>query len=540
MINEIKLSDDVRNKMLDGMEKVATIVGATLGPKGRLIAVEQQMGSPILSKDGVFCAKAVGKLKDPYENMGANLLKEVSSNTNESDGDGTTTSTVLAYAMAKEGMKAVNGGVAPISLKRGIDKATEKVVEEIEKLSKPIENNDDLVNIATISANNDKSIGSIIAEAVEKVGKNGVITTGESSTSETSIEFMEGMRFDRGMMSPYFTTDNTNGLICEYKNPFVLITDKNLTNINELVPILQSVSREGRPLVIICDDMSNGVLTPIVTNSVKGVLPCVVIKAPYFGEVKKSFLEDLAILTGSTYFTDALGNSLSKCTIGDLGSCESIKCTKDDTIIVGGCGDESKIENRIALIKAQIDEEKKDFNIEKLKERLAKLDGGVAIVKVGAETETEMSEKKHRIEDTLSATRSALEGGIVCGGGITLAHISKSLSEIEVEDDDEKRGVDIVAKALTEPLKWIARNSGFNGEVVLNEVLKDETNSFGYDFNKHNPSFENIFEKGIVDPAKVEKSAIKNASSVVGLLLMTEGGIVTINEENEKNSCNCR
>lgn len=866
MINEIEFSDNVRSKMLNGMEKVSKVVSATLGPKGRLIAVEQQLGSPILSKDGVFCAKAVGKLKDPYENMGANLLKEVSSKTNETDGDGpqplyakvltpngfvridslkigdeicridgttqkvigifpkgkkelyrvhfdhgdyveccadhlwtvtntnssskklqtltvsemiekgiyrnnkeyksskffvpnnksffntkdvvldpflvgvligdgcftekqdyceitigykkeqkiipnlvlpegiflkrndypkrnacrfkfegktkdgktmldllkdiglfgcnsftkhiptdylinsfenrekllnglmvtdgylnyknlfeystvskqlcddivflfkslgidvytqlkersiekgafsntpvyrisqlkgykygrritaiedmhkeeemmcikvsgdeelyitdnfitthnTSTSCVLAYAMAKEGMKAVSGGVPPISLKRGIDKACEKVIEEIKKVTKPIESNEDLIHIATISANNDESIGSIIAEAVEKVGKNGVITTGESSTSETTIEFMEGMRFDRGMLSPYFTTNNTNGLICEYKNPYILVTDKNITNINEIAGILQTVSQSGRPLAIVCDDMSNEVLTVLVKNKLNGALPSVVVKAPYFGEVKKAFLEDLAILVGATYFTDAIGNSINKCTINDLGSSESIKCTKDDTIIVGGNGDSAEIENRVNIINSQIKVEKKDFNLEKLRERLAKLCGGVAIVKVGANSDTEMEEKKHRVEDTLSATRSALEGGIVCGGGVTLARISKTLSDVKTEDEDEKRGVEIVAKALTELVKCIANNAGFNGDVILNKILEDDNMNNGYDFSKHTLVYENIFDKGIVDPANVEISAIKNASSVVGLILMTEGGIVMVNDENDK------
>lgn len=518
--------------MFNGVTKVANAVSTTLGARGRLVAIEQKNGSPILTKDGVTVAKAFGTLKDPYENMGAKLVTEVASKSNKDCGDGTTTSTVLAYALVKEGIKAVDKGSSSTSIKRGIDKAINRSIEELKKLSVDVSNEEDLKHIACVSANNDESIGSLITEAVEKVGANGVITVKESSTMQSSIDYVEGMQFDKGYISPYFVTDPSR-MECVYKNPFILVTDKSISSINEIGNILNQVAQTGRPIVFICDNMDGDALINVINNHLRGALKACVVKSPFFGENKKAFLEDLCILTNASFIDSSRGANLKDVMIKDLGTCESIEITKDKTVVVDGGGSEEAIKARINSLEEAIKRSDDEYAIEKMKERLAKLSGGVAVVNIGASTETEMTEKKHRVEDTLSATRSAIEEGIVCGGGVTLVTIAEKIKDEvkDIEDSDEKIGFNIVVKALEEPMRKMAENAGLDGSVLVNDVKKDKSGKMGY--NLITNTWENLFDNGIVDPTKVTRSALVNSSSIASLILMCDCGIIS---EEEKDS----
>lgn len=528
--NDCMIGDSLRHKMFDGMTKVADCVGATLGARGRLVAIEQTNGSPILTKDGVTVAKAIGKLKDPYENMGAKLITEVASKSNKDCGDGTTTSTVLAYAIAKEGLKAVDRGSNTTAIKHGIDKAIECAIDELKNLSVDVSDENDLKHIACVSANNDESIGSLITEAVEKVGANGVITVKESSTMQSHIDYVEGMQFDKGYISPYFVT-NTNRMECVYKNPYILVTDKSISSINEIANILNQVVQTGKPIVFICDNMDGDALINVINNHLRGALKACVIKTPFFGENKKAFLEDLCILTNATFIDSSLGAKLNEVTIANLGTCESIEVTKDKTVIVDGGGSEDSIKARIKSLEEAIKRSDDEYAIEKMKERLAKLSGGVAVVNIGASTETEMTEKKHRVEDTLSATRSAIEEGIVCGGGVTLVTIAEKIKgKVEkLSDSDERIGFNIVVKALEEPMRKMAENAGLDGSVLVNDVKKDKSGKMGY--NLATNAWENLFDNGIVDPTKVTRSALVNSSSIASLILMCDCGIISEEEK---------
>ena len=528
--NDCLIGDDLRHKMFNGMTKVANCVGSTLGARGRLVAIEQMNGTPILTKDGVTVAKAIGKLKDPYENMGANLITEVASKSNKDCGDGTTTSTVLAYAIAKEGLKAVDRGSNTTSIKHGIDKAINYAIDELKKLSVDVSDENDLKHIACVSANNDESIGSLITEAVEKVGANGVITVKESSTMQSYIDYVEGMQFDKGYISPYFVT-NPNRMECVYKNPYILVTDKSISSINEIGNILNQVVQTGKPIVFICDNMDGDALINVINNHLRGALKACVIKTPFFGENKKAFLEDLCILTNAKFIDSSLGANLKDVMIKDLGTCESIEVTKDKTVIVDGGGSEESIKDRIKSLEEAIKRSDDEYAIEKMKERLAKLSGGVAVVNIGASTETEMTEKKHRVEDTLSATRSAIEEGIVCGGGVTLVTIADKIKDKieELSDSDEKIGFNIVVKALEEPMRKMAENAGLDGSVLVNDVKKDKSGKMGYNLTTN--TWENLFDNGIVDPTKVTRSALVNSSSIASLILMCDCGIISEEEK---------
>ncbi len=528
--NDCLIGDNLRHKMFDGITKVANCVGATLGARGRLVAIEQNNGSPVLTKDGVTAAKAIGKLKDPYENMGANLLIEVASKSNKDCGDGTTTSTVLAYALVKEGLKAVDKGSSATSVKHGIDKAINYAIDELKKLSVDVSDENDLKHIACVSANNDESIGDLITEAIEKVGANGVITVKESSTMQSSIDYVEGMQFDKGYISPYFVTNPTR-MECVFKNPYILVTDKSISSINEIANILNQVAQTGRPILFICDDMSGDALINVINNNLRGALKSCVVKSPFFGENKKAFLEDLCVLTNATFIDSSLGAKLNEITLDKLGSCASIEVTKDKTVIVDGSGSEENIKSRIESLEEAIKRSDDEYAIEKMKERLAKLSGGVAVVNIGASTETEMTEKKHRVEDTLSATRSAIEEGVVCGGGVTLVTIAEKIkSKIdELEDSDEKIGFNIVVKALEEPMRKMAENAGLDGSVLVNDVKKDKSGKMGY--NLATNTWENLFDNGIIDPTKVTRSALVNSSSIASLILMCDCGIISEEEK---------
>lgn len=526
-MKKIEFDENIRNSMFSGIEKNAKAVGSTLGPMGRLVAIENTYGNPTLTKDGVTVSRAI-ELEDAFENMGSKILTEVATKTNDDVGDGTTTSTVLAYAMAKEGIKAVSSGVPPIQIKKGIDEASQVAVNMVDHVAKQVENIEDLVKVATISSNNDTTIGAIIAEAIEKVGTNGVITVGESSTMETNITYTEGMQFDRGFISPYFVTDPQR-MIAELQNCYVLITDYAISNIRDILPILKEVSERNSPLMIVCDDMTGDALVTMITNNVKGNLKSCVVKAPYFGDTKKEFLQDLAVLLNTRVISQNLGDKLSAIKVDDLGMCKGVKVTKDTTTFIDGFGDSEEIAKRIENIQKQIENEKSEYTIKQLKERLAKLSGGVAIINLGASTEIEMEEKKHRVEDTLSATRSAIEEGIVAGGGATLLAISNKMKKmLKSVDETKKVGYNIFIKALREPFHKILENAEIENFDTSNIDLEDIKV-----FNVLTESVGDPYDEGILDPAKVTKAVIRNASSVIGLFLMTNTGI-TIDRQEEK------
>jgi len=528
MAKQLVFNEDARKKMLSGVEQISKAVKVTLGPKGRLVMLDKKFGAPTITKDGVSVAKEV-ELEDPFENMGAQLLKEVAAKTNDVAGDGTTTATVLAYSMVREGLKAVAAGMTPIELKRGMDKAVALAVEEIKKNSKAVKGGDDVKHVATVSANNDAELGGILAGAFEKVGKDGVITVEESKTMETTTDFVEGMQFDRGYISSYFVTDRDR-METVYNDPFILIHDKKISNMKDLLPLLEKVAQTGKALVIICEDMDGEALATLIVNSLRGTLKTVAVKAPGFGDRRKAMLEDIAILTGGTVITEDLGFKLETAELEHLGTAKSVKIDKDNTTIVDGAGNPKAIKDRVAEIKTQIDGATSEYDKEKLKERLAKLSGGVAVINIGAATEVEMKEKKHRVEDTLAATRAALEEGIVSGGGLALIEASLALEKADIElTDDEKVGFKIVKRALEEPIRQIAENAGVDGAVVAD---KAKTSKKGTGFDAYAMEWKDMMEAGIIDPAKVTRTALQNAASIASLLLTTECAITDIPEKN--------
>ncbi|GAB5052701.1 chaperonin GroEL [Pediococcus ethanolidurans] len=515
MAKEIKFSEDARTKMLKGVDKLADTVKSTIGPKGRNVVLEQSYGSPTITNDGVTIAKAID-LEDHFENMGAKLVSEVASKTNDIAGDGTTTATVLTQAIVNEGMKNVTAGANPVGIRRGIERATKAAVEGLHKMSHDVKTKDDIAQVASISAANEE-VGKLIADAMEKVGNDGVITVEESRGVDTTLDVVEGMQFDRGYMSQYMVTDNDK-MEADLDNPYILITDKKISNIQDILPLLQSVVEQSRSLLIIADDITGEALPTLVLNKMRGTFNVVAVKAPGFGDRRKAQLEDIGILTGGTVITDDLGLNLKDTTIDQLGQANKVTVTKDDTTIVEGAGNKDQIAERVATIKQQISETTSDFDKEKLQERLAKLAGGVAVVRVGAATETELKEKKYRIEDALNATRAAVEEGFVPGGGTALVNAISSLDGIKA-DGDELTGVNIVKRALEEPVRQIAENAGAEGSVVV-ENLKKQKPGIGY--NAATGNWDDMVKAGIVDPTKVTRSALQNAASVSALLLTTE------------------
>jgi chaperonin GroEL len=516
---DVKFSEDARAKVLRGVNILADTVTVTLGPKGRNVVLEKSWGAPTITKDGVTVAKEI-QLEDKFENMGAQMVKEVASKTSDIAGDGTTTATVLSRAIFSEGLKMVAAGHDPMSIKRGIDKAVAKVVEELKAQSKPTRDRDEIAQVGTISANNDKTIGDILAEAMDKVGKEGVITVEEAKGLETTLDLVEGMRFDRGYLSPYFVTDPER-MECVYEDCYILINEKKISSMKDLLPVLENVAKTGKPLLILAEDLEGEALATLVVNKIRGTLKTVAVKAPGFGDRRKAMLEDIAILTDGRLIAEELGIKLENITLKDLGRAKRIIVDKDNTTIVEGAGKKSAIEARINQIRAQIEETTSDYDKEKLQERLAKLAGGVAVVKVGAATEVEMKEKKARVEDALHATRAAVEEGIVPGGGVALIRASANLGNLRVSED-ERVGVRIVQKALEEPARWIAQNAGADGGVVLDKI-RNGKGAFG--FNAAKEEFEDLVKAGIVDPTKVVRSALQNAASVAGLMITTEAMI---------------
>jgi chaperonin GroEL len=516
---EIRFSEDARGKVLRGVNLLADAVTVTLGPKGRNVILEKSWGSPTVTKDGVSVAKEI-QLDDKFENMGAQMVKEVASKTSDLAGDGTTTATVLSRAIFSEGLKLVAAGHDPMSIKRGIDKAVVKVVDELKSMSKPTRDRDEIAQVGTISANNDKAIGAILAEAMDKVGKEGVITVEEAKGLETTLDLVEGMRFDRGYLSPYFVTDPER-MECVYEDCYILIHEKKISSMKDLLPVLENVAKTGKPMLIIAEEVEGEALATLVVNKIRGTLKVVGVKAPGFGDRRKAMLEDIAILTDGKMIAEELGIKLENITVKDLGRAKRVIIDKDNTTVVEGAGKKSAIEGRITQIRAQIEETTSDYDREKLQERLAKLAGGVAVVKVGAATEVEMKEKKARVEDALHATRAAVEEGIVPGGGVALIRSSAGLGSLAVSED-ERVGVRIIQKALEEPIRWIAQNAGLDGAVVLDKV-KNSKGAFG--FNAATENYEDLVKSGIVDPTKVVRTALQNAASVAGLLITTEAMI---------------
>jgi len=531
MSKEIKFGEDARKSLLEGVNKLADTVKVTLGPKGRNVVLDKSFGAPLITNDGVTIAKEI-ELDNPYENMGAGLVKEVSTKTNDVAGDGTTTATLLAQAIIREGVKNVAAGGDPMAIKRGMDKATEKAVVELQKISSKINGKEDIARVASISANN-KEIGNLIADAMEKVSKDGVITIEESKTSSTYVDVVEGMQFDKGYVSPYMVTD-TDKMEAVLDNPYILITDKKISNIQEILPLLEAIMGQSGKLLIIADDIENEALSTLVLNKLRGVLNVVAVKAPGFGDKRKAMLEDMAILTGAEVISSDLGLDLKETTINQLGRARQVKVQKEATIIVDGAGDKAKIEERVKQIRIQIDETLSEFDKENLQERLAKIAGGVAVIQVGAATEVEMKEKKLRIEDALSATKAAIEEGVVAGGGTAYINIIPKVQELLKEvKDDEKIGVKTILKALEEPVKQIAINAGLEGAVIL-EKVKSAAEGFGFD--AANEEYVDMKKAGIIDPTKVTRSALQNAESIASMILTTEA-IVT-NKKEEK-GCSC-
>ena len=526
MAKQLLFSEDARKKLLSGVEQISKAVKTTLGPCGRMVMLDKKYGAPTITKDGVSVAKEI-ELQDPYENMGAQFVREVASKTNDDAGDGTTTATVLSYALVREGVKAVAAGMRPIEIKRGMDKAVKTAVDEIKKNAKPVKGADDITNIATISANNDAEIGKMLADAIEKVGKDGVITVEESKNMDMTVDTVEGMQFDRGYISSYFVTDRER-MEAAYDDAYVLIYDKKISAMKDLLPILEKVANAGRALVIICEDVDGEALTTLVLNTIRGAIKCCAVKAPGFGDRRKDMLQDIAILTGGTVVSEEIGLKLETCGTEVLGQAKSIKIDKDNTTIVGGAGSSKAIKDRVAEIKNAIEKSTSTYDKEQLQKRLAKLAGGVAVISVGANTETEMKEKKFRVEDTIAATRAALEEGIVSGGGMALIEAAKALATIPEDlSEDEKVGYKIVRRALEEPIRQIAENAGLDGSVIA-ERAKNEKKGIGYDARLD--KWVNMLDAGIIDPAKVTCSALKNAASVAGTLLTTECAITDIPE----------
>jgi len=526
MPKQLKFDEEARAALLRGVNIMAAAVKATLGPKGRNVVIDKKFGSPTITKDGVTVAKEV-ELKDGYEDMGAQMLKEVASKTSDIAGDGTTTATILAQAIFKEGLKNVTAGASPMALKRGIEKAVEAVVEELKKLSKSTKDKKEIAQVATIASNNDKKIGDLIADAMEKVCKDGVITGEESKSADTALDVVEGMQFDRGYLSPYFVTDSER-MECVLADTLVLIHEKKISVMKDMLPLLEQVARSGKPLVVIAEDVEGEALATLVVNKLRGTLTCAAVKAPGFGDRRKAMLEDIAILTGGKAITEDLGIKLENIKLDDLGKAKKVVIDKDNTTLVEGSGKSSAIEGRIKQIRAQIDETTSDYDREKLQERLAKLAGGVAVIKVGAATETEMKEKKARVEDALNATRAAVEEGIVPGGGVALLRAAKALDKVKLEGD-ERVGLNIVKRALEEPIRQIVENAGLEGSVVVEKVKAATVPTQGFD--AETMEYVDMLQAGVLDPTKVERVALQNAASIASLLLTTEALITDLPED---------
>jgi chaperonin GroEL len=532
MAKQVVHGEDSRSAILRGINQLADAVKITLGPKGRNVVIDKKFGSPTITKDGVTVAKEI-ELKDPLENMGAQMVREVASKTSDVAGDGTTTATVLAQAIFREGVKTVAAGANPMALKRGIDKAVERATAEIHRMAKPVKG-DAIAQVGTVSANGDATIGTIIAKAMDQVGKDGVITVEESKTMETSLEVVEGMQFDRGYLSPYFVTD-AERMEASLENALILIHEKKISSMKDLLPLLEQVAKLGKPLLIIAEDVDGEALATLVVNKLRGTLNVAAVKAPGFGDRRKAMLEDVATLTGGKVISEDLGIKLENVQLSDLGRAKKITIDKDNTTLVEGGGKQADIEGRVKTIRAQIEDTSSDYDREKLQERLAKLVGGVAVIKVGAATETEMKEKKARVEDAMHATRAAVEEGIVPGGGVALVRAAKALANFDVTtnggDADEQIGVNIVRRALEEPLRQIVQNAGKEGAVIVERVRADKNDSFG--FNAQTEQFEDLVKAGVIDPAKVTRTALQNAASIAGLMLTTEAMIAEIPEEDK-------
>ncbi len=527
---QLLFDDEVRRKILSGVEQLARAVKVTLGPKGRNVVLDKKFGSPTVTKDGVSVAKEI-ELEDPFENMGAQMVKEVAEKTSDIAGDGTTTATVLAEAIYREGLKNVTAGANPMALKRGIDLAVEKIVAKIAKIAKKVDlkNSKEVEQVASIAANSDAVIGKKIAEAFEAVGKDGVITVEESKTINTELKIVEGMQFDQGYLSPYFSTDMEK-MVCELEDPFILLFEKKISSIKDIIPLLEKVAKSGRPLLIICEEVEGEALATLVVNKMRGTLHCSAVKAPGYGDRRKEMLKDIAVLTGGKAITEDLGLKLETVDVADLGRAKKVTIDKDNTTIVEGAGKPADIKGRIAQIKHQIDGTDSSYDKEKLQERLAKLAGGVAIINVGAATESEMKEKKARVEDALHATRAAVEEGIVPGGGVALLRCIKELETTDLKGD-EKTGADIVRRSLESPVRQLAFNAGLEGSVIVEHLKNEKDNNIGYDFNKD--EYVDMYKSGVIDPAKVTRTALQHAASIAGLLLTTECLITDVPEKDK-------
>jgi chaperonin GroEL len=521
---EVRFSTDARDKMLRGIDILANAVRVTLGPKGRNVVLDKSFGAPRITKDGVTVAKEI-ELEDKFENMGAQMVREVASKTSDVAGDGTTTATVLAHAIVREGAKSVAAGMNPMDLKRGVDKAVEAIVADLKANSKPVTSNDEIAQVATISANGDAEIGRFLADAMKRVGNEGVITVEEAKSLETELEVVEGMQFDRGYISPYFVT-NADKMRVEMEDPYILINEKKLSGLNELLPLLEAVVQTGKPLLIIAEDVEGEALATLVVNKLRGGLKVAAVKAPGFGDRRKAMLQDIAVLTGGTAISEDLGIKLENVTLQMLGRAKKVMIEKENTTIVNGAGKKSEIEGRINQIKAQIEETTSDYDREKLQERLAKLAGGVAVIRVGGATEVEVKERKDRVDDALHATRAAVEEGILPGGGVALLRAVKALSRLRTENDDQKTGIEIVKKAIAWPARQIAINSGEDGAVVVGKILEKDQYAYGYD--AQSGEYGNLVSKGIIDPTKVVRTALQDAASVAGLLITTEAMVAEL------------
>lgn len=527
---QILYSVEARSAVMRGVDQLAEAVKATLGPKGRNVVIDKKFGSPVSTKDGVTVAKEI-ELKDPFENMGAQLLREVASKTSDVAGDGTTTATVLAQAIFREGVKNVTAGANPMDLKRGIDRAVEVVIEEIKKLSRPTKDKKEIAQVGTISANNDPNIGDLIAEAMEKVGKDGVITVEEAKSMETSLDIVEGMQFDRGYLSPYFVT-NPERMEASLEDAYILLHEKKISNMRELLPVLEQIAKMSKPLVIIAEDIEGEALATLVVNKLRGTLQCAAVKAPGFGDRRKEMLQDIAVLTGGNVISEDLGIKLENVTLNDLGRAKRVNIDKENTTIVEGAGSAENIEGRVKQIRTQIEETTSDYDREKLQERLAKLVGGVAVINVGAATEAEMKEKKARVEDALNATRAAVEEGIVPGGGVAYIRALAALDQLDSQvEGDQRIGVRIIRSALEAPMRYIAANAGAEGSIVVQTVRSMKVNE-GYDAS--NDTYGDMFDKGVIDPTKVTRTALQNAASIAGLLMTTEALVTELPEKEEK------
>ena len=526
---DVKFSADARQKMLAGVDTLANAVKVTLGPKGRNVVIQKSFGAPRITKDGVTVAKEV-ELENNFENMGAQMVREVASKSNDMAGDGTTTATVLAQAIFREGVKSVAAGMNPMDLKRGIDLAVEAVVDDIKKRAKKIASNNEIAQVGTISANGDVEVGKMLAEAMQKVGNEGVITIEEAKSFDTELDVVEGMQFDRGYLSPYFIT-NADKMVCEMENPYILFFDKKLSNLQTMLPILEAVVQSGKPLLIVAEDVEGEALATLVVNKLRGGLKVAAVKAPGFGDRRKAMLEDMAILTSGEVISEELGIKLESVTLNQLGRAKKVRITKDDTTIIGGSGAKKEIEGRIAHIKAQIAETTSDYDKEKLQERLAKLAGGVAVIRVGGATEVEVKERKDRVEDAMHATRAAVEEGIVPGGGVALLYAKRALKNLKPANRDQEVGIEIIGRALEAPIRQIAYNAGVEGSIVVGKLSEQKEATFGYDAQKD--KYCDLVDAGIIDPVKVVRTALQGAASVAGLLITTEATIAELPKKEE-------